>query len=96
MTMSAKARKNDNQTQWSFSVSGVLGLTASPTFLLMAWISANDTSQTVTCLSASGVPPLGGMPRMYLLMSLFHIAPWLKIASGRARQFSPSIRKTEG
>ncbi len=96
MTMSAKARKNDNQASWPFSLSGALGLAASPIFVLMAWISANDMSQTVTCSSASSVLPMGGMAWMYLLMSLFHVSPWLKIASGRARQPSPTIRNTEG
>jgi hypothetical protein len=27
--------------------------------------------------------PLDGMTTMYLLMSLFHLSPWLKLATGR-------------
>jgi hypothetical protein len=27
--------------------------------------------------------PLGGMTLMYLLMSVFHAAPWLKLICGR-------------
>jgi len=28
--------------------------------------------------------PLGGMVPMYLLMSVFHAAPWLKVIAGRS------------
>ncbi|WP_428643582.1 hypothetical protein [Roseibium sp.] len=92
MTTYANARKNGNQTLWPCRLSGALGLAASPVFVLMAWISANGMSQTVSCSSASDVLHLGGMAWMYLLMSLFHVSPWLKLASGRERQTSPSIR----
>jgi hypothetical protein len=30
------------------------------------------------------------MTPMYLLMSAFHLAPWLKLAAGRGRQASRS------
>jgi hypothetical protein len=33
--------------------------------------------------SAQGASPLGGMVPMYLLMSAFHSAPWLKLIAGR-------------
>jgi hypothetical protein len=36
------------------------------------------------CSSGSSVPPIDGMTAMYLLMSLFHLSPWLKLASSRA------------
>jgi hypothetical protein len=29
--------------------------------------------------------PLGGMVLMYGLMSLFHLAPWLRLVAGRQR-----------
>jgi hypothetical protein len=31
----------------------------------------------------AGASPLGGMVPMYLLMSAFHLAPWLKLISRR-------------
>jgi hypothetical protein len=31
----------------------------------------------------SGASPLSGMIPMYLLMSAFHLAPWLKLISSR-------------
>ena len=35
------------------------------------------------CSSGSSILPIDGMTAMYLLMSLFHLSPWLKLASGR-------------
>jgi hypothetical protein len=60
-----------------------LALAASPTFALMAWISANDPPSMAFCSSGSDFLPLDGMTVMYLLMSLFHLSPWLKLASGQ-------------
>jgi hypothetical protein len=36
------------------------------------------------CLATQDAPPLSGMALMYLLMSAFHSAPWLKLMSGRS------------
>jgi hypothetical protein len=33
--------------------------------------------------SVAGASPLSGMVPMYLLMSAFHLAPWLKLISSR-------------
>jgi hypothetical protein len=33
--------------------------------------------------SVAAASPLGGMVPMYLLMSAFHLAPWLKLVSSR-------------
>jgi hypothetical protein len=37
------------------------------------------------CSSGSSISPIGGMTAMYLLMSFFHLSPWLELASGRPR-----------
>jgi hypothetical protein len=58
-----------------------LALAAAPTFALMAGIAAN--APTALCSSAPHVLPIDGMTAMYLLMSLFHLSPWLKLAAGR-------------
>lgn len=62
---------------------GWLALAASPTFALMAWIAANDASPMALCSSGSSILPTNGMTAMYLLMSLFHLSPWLKLAAAR-------------
>lgn len=76
-----------------YGAAGWLGLAATPTFALMAWLSVD--SATMLC-SASGMPPLDGMSCMYLLMSLFHLPPWLKLASGGNATDRPLHNQTEG
>ena len=57
-----------------------LCLAASPVFALMAWLIWRDGQSGMIC-SMMGSSPLSGMVPMYLLMSLFHAAPWLRLAS---------------
>jgi hypothetical protein len=54
-----------------------LSLAAAPTFAIMALLSATGAPD-VLCSSA-GASPLAGMMTMYLLMSAFHSAPWLRL-----------------
>lgn len=58
-------------------VAGWLHLAAAPTFAAMALATAVSGGD-VLC-SAMGASPLAGMVPMYLLMSLFHAAPWLRL-----------------
>jgi len=51
----------------------------------MAWIAGNDVAPMAFCSSGSSISPIGGMTAMYVLMSLFHLSPWLELASGRPR-----------
>ncbi len=63
---------------------GWLGLAAAPTFAVMALLSCvPGAGADMMCSSAHGVSPLSGMVPMYLLMSAFHSAPWLKLISRR-------------
>lgn len=65
---------------------GWLGLAAAPTFALMALLTALPIGGPVEMLCMSGHgSPLGGMVPMYLLMSAFHAAPWLRLLGGRGR-----------
>jgi hypothetical protein len=60
-----------------------LGLAAAPTFALMAlltYVLGGDAD--MMCSAAQSVSPLSGMVPMYLLMSAFHSAPWLKLICG--------------
>jgi len=59
-----------------------LGLAASPTFAAMAVLTSFGSSPMVLCSGPAGFA-LGGMVPMYLLMSVFHAAPWLKVIAGR-------------
>jgi len=49
----------------------------------MAWIAANDARPMALCSLGASILPIDGMTAMYLLMSVFHLPPWLKLASGR-------------
>jgi hypothetical protein len=64
------------------SADRLLCLAAAPTFAIMALLTAVLGSPDALC-SVAGASPLGGMVPMYLLMSAFHLAPWLKLISGR-------------
>ena len=59
-----------------------LGLAAAPTFAIMALLSGvlGAGQPDILCGAAS---PLSGMTVMYLLMSAFHLPPWLKLVAGR-------------
>jgi hypothetical protein len=61
-----------------------LGLAAAPTFAVMAlltYLLGGDAD--MMCSTTHGLSPLSGMVPMYLLMSAFHSALWLKLICGR-------------
>jgi len=60
-----------------------LGLAASPTFAAMALLTSLGSAPMALCSAPAGFP-LSGMVPMYLLMSVFHAAPWLKLFAGRS------------
>jgi len=61
-----------------------LGLAATPTFAIMAVLTAvfSGGPADMLCSAGHGLS-LGGMVPMYLLMSAFHSAAWLRLFSGR-------------
>jgi hypothetical protein len=61
-----------------------LSLAAAPTFAIMALFIGllGGGRMAMVCSSLQDASPLGGMVLMYLLMSAFHLAPWLKLISG--------------
>ncbi|MGO9233827.1 MAG: hypothetical protein ACLP4V_06985 [Methylocella sp.] len=61
-----------------------LCLAATPTFAIMALMTGVLGGGPVDMLCSAGHgSPLTGMVPMYMLMSAFHSAPWLKLVSGR-------------
>ncbi len=61
-----------------------LCLAAAPTFAIMALLTGvHGGPPDMLCAVAQHASPLSGMVPMYLLMSAFHSAPWLKLISGR-------------
>jgi hypothetical protein len=44
-------------------------------------MAANDVPAMAFCSPGSRMLPIDGMTGMYLLMSVFHLSPWLKLAS---------------
>jgi hypothetical protein len=60
-----------------------LSLAATPSFALMALLTAAHVGSPP---EMPGMSPLSGMVPMYVLMSLFHCAPWVGLLSrGRYR-----------
>lgn len=64
----------------------LLALAPTPTFALLAVLSAGQESnlQNLIC-SAAHSSPLTGMVSMYLLMSVFHAGPWIRLLAARTR-----------
>ncbi len=61
-----------------------LCLAAAPTFAIVALLtSVAGGPPDMLCSAAHEASPLSGMVPMYLLMSAFHSAPWLKLISSR-------------
>jgi hypothetical protein len=74
--------ENDNAA--AITAADFLTLAAAPTFAIMALLTGvlGGGSPDALC-SIVSASPLSGMFPMYLLMSAFHSAPWLKLISSR-------------
>ena len=73
------------QRDVAFGAADWLCLAAAPTFALMALLTGvlGGGPPDMLCPAAQDGSPLSGMAPMYLLMSAFHSAPWLKLISKR-------------
>lgn len=63
--------------------SKILGLSATPAFALMAFLSSTVSGNGGMDSAGRWISPLTGMATMYLLMGLFHAPPWLRLLAGR-------------
>jgi hypothetical protein len=61
-------------------------LAAAPTFAIMAPLTSvlGGAQPDTFCSAMQDTSPLSGMVPMYLLMSAFHLPPWLKLMSRRS------------
>ena len=80
----------DNPQGRNGQAAGWLSLGASPVFALMAVLTGiTHGGAMAMCPMADASPlgwmPGGGMALMYLLMSLFHATPWVRIISKACR-----------
>jgi hypothetical protein len=68
-------------------VLGLLSLAPTPTFALLGLLSAaqEGSLESVICSAGHGSSMLTGMVSMYLLMSVFHSAPWIRMIAQRRR-----------
>jgi hypothetical protein len=70
----------------SFGATDWLCLAATPTFAIMTLLtSVGGGMPDMLCAAAHDASPLGGMAPMYVLMSVFHSPPWLKLVARRRK-----------
>ncbi|MES2293941.1 MAG: hypothetical protein V4527_11635 [Pseudomonadota bacterium] len=64
-----------------------LSFAAAPVFAIMALATSGG--------GMPGMAPLNGMAAMYVLMSVFHAAPWLALLRGRSNSTHNLIQRSE-
>ena len=75
-----------NQARPGHGAADWLSLAAAPTFAFMALLTAVPGGGPLDMLCSPGASPFSGMVLMYLLMSAFHLGPWLRLISSRRTQ----------
>ncbi|SOB91525.1 hypothetical protein [Thalassospira xiamenensis] len=75
-------------------IARLLPFTASPAFALMALVTgiSEAGSTNIICLTTDDISYFNDMVAMYLLMSFFHLPPWLKALSGGTQHLSGNTR----
>jgi len=65
----------------AFGAADWLRLAAAPAFAIVALLTVflGGGPNDLLCSAAHDASPLSGMAPMYVLMSAFHAAPWLKL-----------------
>jgi hypothetical protein len=85
MTSSIDREITPGQERLEASPASWLSLAAAPTFAMMALLTRihGDSMSDILCSAAQDASPLTGMFPMYVLMSVFHLTPWLRLLSRR-------------
>jgi hypothetical protein len=85
MTSSIDRQVTPCQERLEGSPASWLSLAAAPTFAIMALLTRihGDSMSDIVCSAVQDSSPLTGMFPMYLLMSAFHLTPWLRLLSRR-------------
>jgi hypothetical protein len=83
MTVTSNHKAVSHQEWHKVGADFWLHLAAAPTFAIMALVTAalGSGAPAMLCSALHHASPLGGMVPMYLLMSAFHLPPWLKLVS---------------
>jgi hypothetical protein len=74
---------DDEGAAAAFGIAKGLYLAATPTFAIMALVTAASGGSDVICAAAPDASSFSGMALMYVLMSAFHLPPWLKLIASR-------------
>jgi len=83
------ARSDGKGAPMALGLAGFLCLAATPGFAIMALLTGlGGTPMDRLCSSGHGAP-LSGMVTMYLLMSAFHLPPWLHLIGGPSAPRNP-------
>ena len=87
-------RSEDKQAHPMLGAADWISLSAAPTFAIMALLTGvfGGGPLYMLCSAAHDASPLSGMVPMYLLMSAFHLSPWLKLVSSLAKRHSLGLR----
>jgi len=85
MTTYTIGAREDQPAAATLGATHWLCLAAAPTFAIMALVTGVRGSgpHDLFCAAVQDASPLSGMVWMYILMSAFHSAPWLKLIAGR-------------
>ncbi len=69
----------------ALDAAGCLSLAAAPVFAIMALLTGMGAwgAPVALCSAAHDASPLSGMALMYVLMCVFHLAPWLRLIDRR-------------
>jgi hypothetical protein len=80
----SRAVDGENGNAAAMGAADYLYLAAAPTFAIMALLTGvlGGRSPDALC-SIVTASPLSGMVPMYVLMSAFHSAPWLRLVASR-------------